>query len=145
MNSPIDLEMLVRLGGIGQVILAAGSLAIPGVLGWKEDTAKLRPLTSQVFWTYAGYIWTTNVCFGLISTFGPRLLLDHTPLAGLVCGYITAYWLARVVIQFTYFDRSAAPPASSDESEKERWSFSSSTSQPFTASPRHGRSGSSEP
>ena len=110
MNNPIDLEMLVRLGGVGQLILAAGSLAIPRVLGWKEDTAKLRPLTRQVFWTYAGYIWTTNVCFGLISTFGPRLLLDRTPLAGLVCGYITAYWLARVVIQFTYFDRSAAPP-----------------------------------
>jgi hypothetical protein len=109
MQSLISLKTLVVLGGLGQLAIAAGSLAIPRVLGWKQDTARLRPLTRQVFWTYAGYIWTTNVCFGLISTFASRLLLDRSPLAAMVCLYITAYWSARVIIQFTYFDRSDAP------------------------------------
>ena len=79
------------------------------VLRWSEDTAKLRPLTRQVFWTYAAYIWATNVSFGLLSTLAPDALLDRSPLARIVCGYITAYWASRLLVQFFYFDRSQAP------------------------------------
>lgn len=104
------MTLLLVLAGLGQLALAAGSAAIPIVLRWREDTAKLRPLTRQVFWTYAGYIWTTNVAFGLLSTFAPRLLLDGSALARIVASYIFLYWAARIVIQFTYFDRTDAPP-----------------------------------
>src|SRR5262249_31954465 len=100
---------LIIAAGFGQLLLAAGSLAIPRLLKWREELARVRPLTRQVFWTYAGYIWTTNVCFGLVSVFMPDELLAGTKLAAAVCGFITLYWLARVVIQFTYFDRHDAP------------------------------------
>ena len=95
--------------GAGQLLLAAGSLAIPRVLKWREELAKLRPLTRQVFWTYSGYIWTTNVGFGLVSVLMPDELLAGTKLAAAVCGFITLYWLARIVVQFAYFDRRDAP------------------------------------
>jgi hypothetical protein len=101
--------MLVILAGLGQLVLAVGSLALPRMLRWTEDTAKLRPLTRHVFWTYAAYIWATNVAFGLLSTLAPDVLLDRSPLARLVCAYITAYWGARILIQFFYFDRADAP------------------------------------
>src|SRR5262245_26397122 len=104
------LKALIIAAGVGQLLLAAGSLAIPRVLKWREELAKVRPLTRQVFWTYAGYIWTTNFCFGLVSVLMPAEFLATTPLAAAVCGFITLYWLARIVIQFTYFDRRAAPP-----------------------------------
>jgi hypothetical protein len=100
---------LVVAAGVGQLVLVAASLAIPRVLRWSEDLARLRPLTRQIFWTYAGYIWATNLAFGLVSTFAPGWLLDRTPLAGAVCGFIATYWGARLVIQFAYFDRSDAP------------------------------------
>ena len=102
--------ILLILAGLGQLALAAGSVAVPIVLRWREDTARLRPLTRQVFWTYAGYIWTTNVAFGLLSAVAPHLLLDGGPLARIVATYITLYWGVRVIIQFTYFDRTDAPP-----------------------------------
>jgi hypothetical protein len=104
------LKALLILAGLGQLALAAGSLALPRILRWSDDTAKLRPLTRQVFWTYAAYIWVTNVGFGVVSTFAPDWLLERSPLARVVAGYITAYWGARVLVQFFYFDRSAAPP-----------------------------------
>lgn len=100
---------LLRLAGLSQIILILGSLAIPKVLGWKEQLAPLRPLIRQMFWTYSGYIWGTNLAFGLISLFGAPLLIDGSPLAACVCGFMGAYWLARVVIQFTYFDTSEVP------------------------------------
>ena len=104
------MRLLLILAGLGQLVLALGSLAIPRVLNWRADTAKLRNLTRQVFWTYAGYIWATNVCFGLVSTLAPGWLLDTAPLARAVSAYIALYWIARVAIQFFYFDRSDAPP-----------------------------------
>lgn len=104
------MRLLVLLAGVGQLVLAAGSVAIPMVLRWREDTAKLRPLTRQVFWTYAAYIWGTNVAFGLLSALAPRWLLDGTPLARAIGAYVAFYWGARIAIQFFYFDRSDAPP-----------------------------------
>jgi hypothetical protein len=67
-------------------------------------------LTRQVFWTYAAYIWGTNLCFGLLSVGTPASLVDGSTLAAAVSGFIALYWGARVVIQFAYFDRSAVPP-----------------------------------
>lgn len=103
------MRTLVFLAGLGQLALAAASLAIPRVLGWRAETAKLRPLLRQVFWTYAAYIWGINLSFGLLSTFAPAWLLDRSPLAGAVAGFIAVYWGARVVVQFVYFDRTDVP------------------------------------
>ena len=102
------LHALVLAAGVGQLALVAASLAIPRVLRWREDTAKLRPLTRQVFWTYAAYIWCTNLAFGLVSL-RPGWLLDGSPLAGGVTGFMAAYWVGRVLVQFFYFDRGDAP------------------------------------
>ena len=103
------LETLIFLAGVGQLVLIIGSLAIPKVLGWAEDTSKLKTLTRQVFWTYAGYIWATNFAFGLISVLSPASLIEGSFLSTSVSIFIFVYWLARIVIQFTYFDRREAP------------------------------------
>jgi hypothetical protein len=103
------MTTLLVLAGMGQLLLAFGSLAIPRILAWKEDTSRLRPLTRQVFWTYAGYIWATNVAFGLVSVAAPHWLLDGSGLARAVTGYVTLYWGARLCVQLFYFDRSSAP------------------------------------
>ncbi len=104
-----SLRPLLIAAGIGQLALAAASLAIPFVLKWREETARLGPITRQIFWTYAGYIWSFHVCFGLLSALAPQWLLDRTPLAAAVCGFIAAYWAVRLILQFTWIDRRAAP------------------------------------
>jgi hypothetical protein len=104
------LPRLVFLAGVGQLVLIIASLAIPYVLGWREELAKVKPLTRQIFWMYAGYIWATNLCFGLISALAPSWLLDRSPLAGAVTAYMTTYWGARLIIHFACLDRRDAPP-----------------------------------
>ena|SRR5438445_8130043 len=108
--APARLEAIVRLAGVGQLLLVAASPAIPIVLGWRAELAHCRPLTREVFWTWATYVWLTHLAFGLLSTLGAGLLVERTMLARLVCGFIGTWWGARLVIQFTYFDRTAAPP-----------------------------------
>ncbi len=100
---------LLCAAGISQVVLALASLAIPRVLRWRAQVAQLRPLTRQVFWTYAGYIWFSNLSFGLLTALAPAELTAGTLLAAAVSGFICAWWAARLVIQFAYFDRADAP------------------------------------
>lgn len=103
------LRTVLFMAGCSQLVLSAASLAIPAVLGWRAELLKVRPLTRQVFWTYAGYIWSTNVAFGLVSSLVPASLLDGTLLAACVTGFIGLYWGARCIVQWFYFDRSDVP------------------------------------
>jgi hypothetical protein len=103
------VQQLILLAGVGQLVLAAASLTIPGVLGWRAELQKVRRLTRQVFWTYSGYIWATNVAFGLISAIFPDELLNGSSLAASVTGFIALYWGARCLIQWCWFDRRDAP------------------------------------
>ena len=98
----------ILLAGLAQLAIAGTSLVIPRMLRWKEETARLQPLTRQVFWTYAAYTFATNVAFGILSTLAPGLLLDGTMLAAAVSLFICLYWAGRVAVQFTYYDRTVA-------------------------------------
>lgn len=99
---------IVMLAGLGQLAIVVVSLAVPRFLRWSEETARLPPILRQMFWIYGGYIWTTNLAFGLVSTFAPHWLLDGSPLAAAVAGFIALYWGVRLVLQFV-FDRSSFP------------------------------------
>ena len=105
----INLSSLIFLAGIGQIALVLGSLAIPKILRWKVELNKVQPLIKQIFWTYAGYILVTNLCFGLVSVFADKALIDKSFLATAVTGFICLYWLSRIIIQFFYFDRKSFP------------------------------------
>lgn len=105
----MDITTLIFLAGIGQICLVAGSLLIPKMLNWSEETNKMSPLLKQVFWTYAGYILVTNLSFGLLSIVSPSSLLEKSFLAQSVSLFIAIYWIARILIQFFYFDRSETP------------------------------------
>ncbi|RWY57049.1 hypothetical protein [Mucilaginibacter gilvus] len=100
---------LLQLAGLAQLALVAGSLAIPKVLKWGTELAKVQLLINQMFWTYAAYILIINLCFGLISLFAAGDLLNGSRLAMLITGFIAVYWISRVLIQFFYFDRSSFP------------------------------------
>jgi len=107
-SNPKLLELAVFLAGATQLAIAASSVFIPRLLGWREETLRLRPLTRHVFWTYAGYTLVTNAAFGTLAVLAPRALLDGTVLALAVSGFIAAYWSMRVILQLTVYDRSVA-------------------------------------
>ena len=98
----------LQLAGVGQVTLALASTTFPLLLGWRRDLARLRPMLRRMFWIYAGYILGCNLAFGLLSSLGARWLVDGSPLAAAVTGFIAVYWLARVSLQLT-FDRADMP------------------------------------
>jgi hypothetical protein len=100
---------LIVISGIGQILLALGSLAIPNILKWKEKLSSVDNLIKQMFWTYACYIFFINLSFGVISLLAPEELLNKSILATYLSLLIALYWLGRVLIQFFYFDMSNKP------------------------------------
>jgi hypothetical protein len=108
MKTP-NIQQLIYLAGIAQIALVIGSLAVPAVLNWRTELAKVRPLIKQVFWTYAAYILVINLCFGLVSALDFKELTNGTTLSMLVTGFVAFYWVSRILIQFFYFDRADFP------------------------------------
>jgi hypothetical protein len=104
------LLWLIRIAGLGHFAVVAASAGAPKVLRWREELARVSPLNRQIFSTYAGYVLTINLLFGVISVAAPQWLIDRTPLAACVCGFIFAYWAVRLVLQFVYYDGSQKPP-----------------------------------
>lgn len=104
------MKEFLMIAGLGQIGLSMASLAVPRVLKWREEMARMRPITRHIFSTYAAYICAIKLCFGVLSLFRPEWLMDGTPLARAVSGFIAVYWGARLLIQFLYYDRSIRPP-----------------------------------
>ncbi|MDB5147949.1 MAG: hypothetical protein JWQ57_1969 [Mucilaginibacter sp.] len=105
----MNIQLLIRLAGMAQIALVVGSLAIPHILNWRGELAKVQPLIKQMFWTYAAYILIINLCFGLVSMFCYRELTNGSRLAILLTAFIAVYLISRVLILFFYFDRAAFP------------------------------------
>ena len=105
----MSVQLFLRFAGFAQIALVIGSLAIPRILNWRGELAKVQTLIKQMFWTYAAYILVINLCFGLVSVFCYRELSNGTRLAMLLTAFIAIYWISRVLIQFFYFDRVAFP------------------------------------
>lgn len=105
----MKVQQLICVAGLAQITLALGSLAIPRILKWRVELNKVQPLIKQMFWTYAAYIFMINLCFGILSLFAFTDITDHSNLATIITGFIAAYWISRVLIQFLYFDRTHFP------------------------------------
>ena len=103
------LPIIIQLAGLAHILLALGSFMIPKLLNWKDDLLKVSTIIRQMFWTYAGYILAINVFFGIVSILFPHELVDGSGLAKSMTILIFLYWFARLVIQFTYFDKSDLP------------------------------------
>ncbi|REJ70573.1 MAG: hypothetical protein DWQ31_00560 [Planctomycetota bacterium] len=109
MRELITLPSAVALAGWAQLILCIGVLALPKILGWRKDTAQLRPITREIFWVYAAYTWTMICSFGLVSALAGNWILDAHPLAAALTCYMALFWSVRIVLQFAALDRRDFP------------------------------------
>ncbi len=103
------LEALV-IAGLGQLALVLAALCVPRLLKWKQALAPQRTLTRQVVWAHAITVWGMQLFFGLLSTLAPHWLLEPTPLAAAIAGFLALFWAFRLTIQFTWLDQEDDAP-----------------------------------
>ena len=98
------MERLILIGGVLHLGILIASALTPGVLDWKRELGKLRPLSRQLVWVHGVFIVLTIIGFGVISIVAPRELASGTMLARAVCAFVAVFWLCRLGVQFFVFD-----------------------------------------
>jgi hypothetical protein len=97
-------ERFIFVGGVLHLCILIASALTPGVLDWKRELERLRPLSRQLIWVHGAFIVLTIIGFGVISLVAPRELASGTTLARAVCAFVAAFWLCRLGVQFFVFD-----------------------------------------
>lgn len=100
----MNLELLIRIGGILQLGVLTAAALVPRVLDWRGQLAATDRLVRQLFWVYAGYVVLMIASLGLLSLVQAPALVQGTPLARSITGFITLFWSARLALQLFVFD-----------------------------------------
>ena len=102
----MNAELHLRIVGLLLLLLAALNLYVPRRFGWTAELRRLSLFTRQVFVVHAGFIVLTLVLFGLLSLALADELLEPSSLARAVLAGLTLFWLARLLVQWLFYDRS---------------------------------------
>lgn len=103
-------DWLIIAGGFGQIFTALIYPYIRHVVfDWYNDIKKLKPLNQEIAKTYGRYIQGLNFAFGLIAILYYKDLKNETHLGVALTGLIAAYWIGKVVTQFSYYPMYQIP------------------------------------
>lgn len=105
----MDPNPLVRLGGLAHLASLAAILVAARAVRWHAELSRVPRLLHQMCSAYHAYTTGTIIALGLVSLLLPDQLTNGSPLARAVCGYTAIFWLARLVLQFTYDARAYLP------------------------------------
>lgn len=100
----MNVEILLKLAALTYGGLIAAGLLMPKVTGLWTDAKKMSPFAQGLFRTYYLFIGLCLVSFGMGSWFYAAELASGTPLARAVCGFLTLFWLVRLVAAIWILD-----------------------------------------
>ena len=101
------LTVLLRIVGVAQLAIAALNLALPRVMRWTEDLARLPLLIREVFHVHAWFISATLGIFGVLTLrFAGEMTAGANPVCHWLAGAIGLFWAIRTVLQVTYYSAS---------------------------------------
>lgn len=95
---------LLRLAGIVHLIIFGANLALPGILDFKGELGKVSPIIRQIFVVHHAYIMLILALFACLCLGFPEELAGSSRLGTFLCAFMAFFWLARLPIQFFYYD-----------------------------------------
>ena len=100
----LSLETMIIVSGVLHLGTLLGSAQVPKELNFKDELPKLNPLLRHWVLVAGGYIVFSIVVFGVVSLVFHRELVGGSVMARVFCGYVSLFWLIRLVIQLFFFD-----------------------------------------
>lgn len=102
-------SLALWLAALGQVALVTVSVQVPARLHWREELARLGPFNRKLMWVYGIFVVLTYLAFAaLTAALHTELLRGDRAAMGLAF-FIGVYWLARIIVDVTYFDSKDWP------------------------------------
>lgn len=99
-----SLETLIIICGVLHLGTLLGSAQVPKELKFREELPKLNPMMQHWILVAGGYVVFNIVAFGMISLIFHKELASGSTMARVFCGFVSVFWLIRLVIQFFFFD-----------------------------------------
>lgn len=94
------LTILLRMAGIGLILLALIHVPIGKRLKWKEQGALLSPENEAVFHVHTFFICCTLVIMGLPACLAPEVFLEKSGMARWMAWSFSGFWLVRLYCQW---------------------------------------------
>jgi len=98
------VENLVRLTGVGLLLIVVANFFVSGVFRYRENLAVCDRFFGQVFRVHAAYVLATVAGMGGLCLWRPEFLLT-TQEGRAIAGFMGLFWGSRVFLQFFYYDR----------------------------------------
>ena len=98
------LEWFLIVSGVLHLGTLLGSAQVPRELRFKEELPKLNPLLQHWVLVSGVYIVFNIIAFGVITLVFRSELAERSTMARVFGGYVSLFWLMRLVIQFFVFD-----------------------------------------
>lgn len=94
------LPFLLRVAGLGLILLAFLHIPIGRYLKWREDGARLSPANAAIFQVHAFFICVVLVMMGLPCLFDPLVFLEKTRGSAWLAWSYTVFWALRLYCQW---------------------------------------------
>ena len=99
------LTLLLRIAGIGLILLALVHVPIGRRLGWKEQGALLSAENEAVFHVHTFFICLMLVMMGLPAFLVPEVFLEKSGMARWMSWSFCAFWAIRLYFQWFVYKR----------------------------------------
>ncbi len=102
----ITIEFLVYWAGFVLAMITLANFIAPGMLGYKENLAKVDTFIRQVFCVHCGYTVLMLVGMILACVFYNAELIANEGLAKGLNIFLAVFWGSRVIVQVVFYDKA---------------------------------------
>lgn len=102
--SILTLEIGLRIAGLMLVGLVAANFVAAKRWDYAKNLANSIVIVRQVFYVHCAYIIAIIAALALLCLGWPGMLLEGG-MARVVCAFFGLFWISRVVVQLTYYDK----------------------------------------
>lgn len=95
-----SLELLLRIGGVGLILLALVHVPVSRHLRWREDATRLTPTNASIFLVHAFFICVVLVLMGLPALLAPQVFLERSPAGAWLSWSLAVFWGIRLFVQW---------------------------------------------
>ncbi|HKS74620.1 MAG TPA: hypothetical protein VJQ82_15565 [Terriglobales bacterium] len=95
----------IRFAGCIHLAIIAANVPLPGKLKTKEHLRAVPRFIRQIFYVHWIYIVLVLGLFSVLCLGFPSELAGGSRLGAFLSAFLAAFWLLRVVLQWTYYDR----------------------------------------
>lgn len=95
---------LLRIVGIVHLIILGANFVLPRILDFDKNLEKASPIVRQIFHVHHAYIMLILAFFAFVCLAFTNDLAGASPLGTALCSFMAIFWLARLPIQFFFYD-----------------------------------------